>query len=110
MTDAPSTPTAAELRAQAEALLTAAAKLEQAPAVDSRQSGFNPEVEASHAAAAAASAAAATKEDPPPPPPEPPLRAAGEVLLALLTSICDHVGNRPTHIELLDEYKKALGQ
>jgi hypothetical protein len=110
MTDAPSTPTAAELRAQAERLLEAAKNLETGPVTDSRQSGFNPEVEASHAADPSNLSATVSPPNPPPPPPEPPLRAAGEVLLALLTSICDHVGNRPTHIELLDEYKKALGQ
>lgn len=73
------------------------------PVVDSRQPGFNPEVEASHAEAAAAAAAAQPAPEPAPAPPPPTKRS---LLVELLEELVRAHGNHPRMTALLEEFKQ----
>ena len=77
----------------------------KAAPVDSRQPGFNPEVEASHAetAAAAAASAAATPEAPAAAAATPTARDAKTVALELFRELGDRLGNPPRVIALIRE-------
>lgn len=82
---------------------------EKPPVVDSREPGFNPEVEASHAAAAAGEPE--PPAPPPPPEPEPPKpRGPEDIIRDLENYVRDVHGSHPRFEELMAELWKMFNR